>query len=109
MEFISWTMSKKIIMSLLSTAAISIGGWMVSCGSEPSEGTPSAVLVQLPEGCTLVSPRDPLSALNPALPMAQVKPGPNQFVVTCEGRMIQVDKQIAPDQRTVAITAEDVR
>lgn len=97
-------------MSLLSTAAISIGGFFVSCGSSDSGGNlPTPVVVQLPEGCTLVSPRDPLSALGSAVPMAQVKPGKNQFVITCDGRMIQVDKDIAPDQHAVAITPDDVR
>lgn len=102
-------MSKRLIMSLLSAAAMSVGGFFVSCGDHTEAQESSAVIVQLPEGCSLVSPRDELGALTAGTPVAKVKPGPNQFVITCGGRMIQVDKTIAPNQHTVAISAEELR
>lgn len=101
-------MSKRIVMSILSAIAMSIGGFFVSCGSGGDTG-PSAVIVQLPEGCTLISPRDQLSALGGSVPMATVKPGKNEFVISCEGKMVQVDKQVAKDQQTVTFSDDELR
>lgn len=101
-------MSKRIVMSILASAAVSVGGFFVSCGEDTSK-EPAALIVQLPEGCTLVSPRDALSALSPGTPVASVKPGKNQFVVSCGGRMIELDRDIKPDQRSVTFSEDDVR
>jgi hypothetical protein len=100
-------MSKRIVMSVLSAAAMSIGGFFVSCGA-PEAKEAAVVVVQMPEGCTLISPRDEMGTLAGAS-VAKAKPGLDEFVIACDGRMVQVQKQIAPGQRSVAFTADELR
>ncbi|HVT11955.1 MAG TPA: hypothetical protein VHE55_06785 [Fimbriimonadaceae bacterium] len=104
-------MSKRIVMSVLATIAMSIGGFFVSCGSGSDDSAgPADVVVQLPAGCSLVSPRDPVGVLGGAVTMAPVKPGKkNEFILSCDGRMVQVDKDIAPDQRAVSFTEDELK
>ncbi len=98
-------------MSVLATIAMSIGGFFVSCGSggDDSAGRRD-VVVQVPAGCNLVSPRDPVNMLGDAVTMAPVEPGKkNEFVLSCDGRMVQVDKDISQDQRAVSFSEDEVK
>lgn len=95
-------MSKRIVMWILSSVAMSIGGFFVSCGTDDTANS-NTVVVQVPQGCTLVSPRSPLEVLQSAGAIATVKPGKNQFVLNCDGRLVQVDKDVADGQHVVTI------
>lgn len=100
-------MCKKIVMSLVSTAAISLGGYMFSCGS--GEPATTAVIVQLPEGCTMISPKDSLGALGSGTPVVTVHPGKIRFVVDCGNHTAHVEKEIQSGQHSLTLTEEDLR
>jgi hypothetical protein len=100
-------MSKRIIMSIVSAAAMSIGGWFVSCGSDSSHEA-HTVMVQLPDGCSLVSPRSPLGALDSLGTIANVKTGENRFVIDNAGQEYTVVKSVADGDQVVKISAEEL-
>ena|SRR5579862_7611496 len=101
-------MSKNIVMSVLFSTAISIGGFFVSCGDKSSQaGTPT--VIQMPAGCTLVSPKDELGELAGGAPIARLKPGKNHFEINCGERTVTVDRTVTDGQRTVAFTEDDLR
>lgn len=108
MECTARVMSKRIVMWVLSSVAMSIGGFFVSCGAGDT-AEPNTVVVQVPQGCTLVSPRSPLEMLQAAGAIATVKPGKNEFVLNCDGQLVQVDKQVNEGQHVVTIEDDEVR
>jgi len=101
-------MSKQIVMSVLFSLALSVGGFFVSCGSGDTVTTTS-LMVQVPEGCSLDSPKDELGALGSVGAMVKVRPGKNRFVVTCGDRSTEVTRDIAPDQRSLSFSEDDLR
>jgi hypothetical protein len=97
-------MSKQIIMSILGSLAVSIGGYLASCGSNTSQG--SSVVVAVPDGCFLIEPKQQLDL---GTPMVNLKPGPNKFTFDCGGRQTTITKQIAPGQRAISFTNVEQR
>lgn len=102
-------MSKRIIMSLLSAAAMSIGGWFVSCGSNDDSRLTHAVVVQLPDGWSLESPRSQLEGLGSMGAVVNVKPGPNRFVLTNGESEVSVTKHVADGAEVLSISEQDLR
>jgi|SRR5579862_7218577 len=101
-------MSKKIVMSLLLSAAMSVGGFFVSCGSGQQGGSKTNLIVNLPEGCTLLSPKDELGALTSGTPVVGVPPGKNRFEVECGGQPMSISKEIAAGQNVLNISQDDL-
>jgi hypothetical protein len=97
-------MSKKIIFAVLSSLAVSIGGFFASCGANTSTST--SVIVQVPDGCFLLSPK---AQIDLGGPVVQIQPGKNPFTLDCGGRQVGVTKRIAKDQHSVAFTDEELR
>jgi hypothetical protein len=96
-------MSKQIAMSILGSLAVSIGGFFASCGSSNQQSSP--VVVAIPEGCFLISPKEHLEL---GTPVVQVKPGPNKFVFDCGRGEVAVTKNVAANQRAISFATEDL-
>jgi hypothetical protein len=101
--------SKRIVISVLASLAMSFGGWLVSCGSGGESNARQPVIVQLPENCTLLSPQDSLGAMTSGTPVINVKPGLVHFVVDDNGRQVEFDEQISAEQHQITIQESDLR
>ena len=108
-NFTDRTMSKQIVMSVLFSLALSVGGFFVSCGSNDSGPSTTSLMVQLPDGCSLDSPKDELGALGTMGAMVKVPPGQTRFVVSCGDRTIELTRDIAPYQRSITFSEDDLR
>ena len=103
-------MSKRIIMSVLFSIAISVGGFFVSCGSGSGLGGRDSLIVQLPDGCSLISPKDQLGALGDGQgALVNVNPGENTFVIDCGDHTVSLTRHIDPGQRSISFSQDDLR
>ena len=101
-------MGKRLVMGILSSVALSVGGYLSSCGSGGKQDS-SILAVQMPDGCTIVSPKDELGALTAGTPVVAVQPGRNRFVLNCDGKTIEIVRDVKADQHVISISADDVR
>lgn len=83
---------------------MSVGGWFVACGNGSSASDErTAVIVQLPENCTLLAPADTLGAMTSGTPVITVKPGMVHFQVDDNGRTVEFDKKVEAGQHTITL------
>ncbi len=99
-------MSKGIAFTVLFSVMTAAGGWLASCGASSDERFP--VVVQMPHGCGLESPR-PMNDLGSDDAIVNLKSGSNRLRLDCNGQAFEVDKQIGSGQTSLAILADELR
>ncbi len=101
-------MSKRIIMSIVFSAAMSIGGWIVTHGEDSKAGKMS-VSVQLPANCSLLSPRDDVAAFGTEANVASVSPGMNKLSIGCDDKIVYVQKAIKTGDKSVTVWPDELK
>lgn len=99
-------MGKRWILSLLGAGALSLGGWLASCGGAIGPSDLGLRTVAVPAGCTLISP-SPLSEA-PGIQVVRISSGRARFTLDCNGQQVEIDKRIAPGQTSVTIRPTEI-
>lgn len=91
-------MSKRFIMSLLFSVVISIVTYFgMPHGGKKGEGT---VIVSLPAGCLLTSPKNDVESMTGVVAVVRTKPGKVEFDFDCEGTPVSMTHEVVEGEQT---------
>lgn len=92
-------MSKKIVMyilmSVVATIVSTVGSFMFK---DKSQEDRQMLVVQHPDGCYLLEPRSIADGMSTVVDAVNVKPGKNTFKFDCNGKQIEVVKDVKPGE-----------
>jgi len=95
-------MSKRIIMSLLGSLVASAVVTVGTCGMNQG-GDKVTVAVQHPDSCFLLSPKPLAEGLSTTGDIVSVKPGLTIFKFDCDGKQLQVSKEVKEGELTMTV------
>jgi len=88
-------MSKKwvmyILFSLVASGVATIG--QMDC-KEKAEAERQPLIIQHPDGCFLMEPKAIADGMTTGADIVNVSPGRNTFIFDCNGKQIQIEKDV---------------